>query len=246
MIDTAQSLWLVVLFVAWGLLLFGGFLIGKPDPEKIHRTPTWMRLGSSLALVIAAWSWFVFTLGNTNGSFMFWIALGMTSGFVGDLFMARVLRIFKEHLLGGMGSFGLGHIAYIIALLTVGDQTGLNASGPRWTAWIIWLLIGIVGWFLVIWRGRSRSSFLRWAALPYALLLSSVAGFAFGLALQSATFLPIAIGTALFFVSDLILSAQVFSDLYFPLIGDVIWLAYGPAQMLIVFGAGIASSMFAR
>ena len=38
---------------------------------------------------------------------------------------------------------------------------------------------------------------------------------------------------------DLILAAQLFSGLAFPLIGDVIWLTYGPAQALIVYAATV-------
>ena len=53
-------------------------------------------------------------------------------------------------------------------------------------------------------------------------------------------FVPLALGGALFLLSDLILAGDMFSGLYFPLIGDVIWLTYGPAQMLIVYSIGAA------
>ena len=88
-------------------------------------------------------------------------------------------------------------------------------------------------------RGHTPTT-LHWAALPYALLLASTAGFATGLALQDATLLPLALGAALFLLSDLILAAQLFNHLHFPLIGDVIWLTYGPGQMLIVYTLGRA------
>jgi hypothetical protein len=88
-------------------------------------------------------------------------------------------------------------------------------------------------------RGHAPT-LLHWAALPYALLLASTAGFATGLALQDSTFLLLALGAALFLLSDLILAAQLFNHLQFPLIGDVIWLTYGPAQMLIVYTLGRA------
>ncbi len=65
--------------------------------------------------------------------------------------------------------------------------------------------------------------------------LASTAGFASGLALQAGGFTPLAIGAALFLLSDLILAAQLFNNLRFRFIGDIVWLTYGPAQMLIVF-----------
>ena len=54
-----------------------------------------------------------------------------------------------------------------------------------------------------------------------------------------------AVGAALFLASDLILAAQLFNDLRFPLISDVVWLTYGPAQMLIVYSAGTALALVA-
>ena len=74
----------------------------------------------------------------------------------------------------------------------------------------------------------------------YDPFLASSAGFATGLALNLSLFIPLAIGCALFLLSDLILAAQLFAGLSFPLIGDVVWLTYGPAQMLIVYSIGAA------
>ena len=72
--------------------------------------------------------------------------------------------------------------------------------------------------------------------MPYALLLAATAGSATGLGLQTAVFLPVALGAALFLLSDLLIAGELFSDLSFPYIGDAIWLTYGPAQMLILYG----------
>lgn len=71
-------------------------------------------------------------------------------------------------------------------------------------------------------------------------LLASTSGFATGLALQRGEFIPVAVGAALFLLSDLLLAAQLFNDVRFYLIDDVVWLLYGPAQMLIVFAMVIA------
>jgi hypothetical protein len=123
--------------------------------------------------------------------------------------------------------------------LLFGNQHNLNAPAPRFGAWIAWLLIGLFGWYFIVFRSH-KPTILHWAALPYSLLLASTAGFATGLALQDSTFITLAIGAALFLLSDLILAAQLFNKFHFPLIGDVIWLTYGPAQMLIVYTLGSA------
>jgi hypothetical protein len=190
-------------------------------------------MASSLTLVLAAWSAYVFSAPSPAGTRLaLWIALGMTLGCLGDLFLAGVIRL-REPVLGGMAAFGLGHIAYITALLPFWNSPEL-AAGSRWGALAALLLIGAAGWYLVVFRGHKHTT-LHWAALPYALLLASTAGVASGLALQSPLFLALAVGAALFLVSDLILAAQLFNKLHFPLIGDVIWLTYGPAQALIVY-----------
>jgi len=222
--------WLLALLALWALLLFGGFIFGQPDAAHSQRIPTWMRMASSAVLVVAAWSWWL--AGVQDKGMALLIAVGMSLGFLGDLFMAGLLPA-APRVLWGMGAFGLGHVAYIAAFMRLANVLGLTANGPRLAAWLAWLLIGAVGWYLVVFRGQQATA-LHWAALPYALLLASTAGLASGLALQARTFIPLALGGALFLTSDLILAAQLFNGLSFALIGSVIWLTYGPAQALIV------------
>jgi len=224
--------------VVWAVFLFGGFLFGRRNAEGTRRMPTWTRMASSCALVVAAWLWFIFTRETSVGGYALLIALGMTLGFLGDLFLAPLLPV-AQPTLAGIAAFGLGHIAYLVALVSFANAHDLNAPGPRWAALAVWLLIGAAGWYFVVSRGQ-KATVLHWAALPYALLLASLAGVATGLALQSALFLPLAVGAALFLLSDLILAGELFAGLFFPLIGDVIWLTYGPAQALIVYSVASA------
>jgi YhhN family len=233
-----QRWWVFGLLIAWGSLLFGGFAFGKTNTEGTRRMPTWTRMGSSFALVIAGWSWYLFVQDGPVGGFALLIAIGMTLGCVGDLFLARLFPL-PQPTLWGIGAFGLGHVMYIAALVSFGNQNGLMAPGQVWGAWIGWLLIGLLGWYFMVFRGQ-KPTLLHWAALPYALLLASTAGFAWGLALQTSVFVPMAIGAALFLLSDLILAAELFNGLRFRLIGDVVWLTYGPAQALIVYGVNSA------
>jgi hypothetical protein len=247
---------LAALLLLWAVLLFGGFILGRPDAEAVHRMPTWTRMASSAALAVAAWSWFGVACGGEAGIFALLVAIGVTLGLAGDLFMAKLLPA-PNRVLFGLGAFGLGHVAYIAALLWLGDRAGLNAAGPRWGAWAAWLLVGLVGWYFAVYRGccsgvqlpnsgGQQPTVLHWAALPYALLLASTVGFATGLAVQAPAFLPLAFGGALFLFSDLLLAAQLFNGVHFYLIGDVVWFLYGPAQMLIVYGVSAALRVLGR
>lgn len=241
-LSDGQGYWLIALWILWAVLLFGGFIFGKLNAERTHRIPRWARMASSFMLVVAAWSWFAFA-DVFPQSYSLLIAIGMTLGFLGDLFMAQLIPL-KDYVLGGIGSFGLGHIAYIIAFISFGNEHNLFSGNEsaRWGAVLIWWLIALAGWYVVVFRGQKHT-FLHYAALPYALFLATTAGLATGLAIHEAAFIPLAIGTALFLLSDLILAAQLFNGLHFKMIGDVVWLTYGPAQMLIVYSVASALAM---
>jgi hypothetical protein len=239
MLDSWQWYWLAFLWLSWALLLFGGFLLGKTSSDGARRMPAWSRLASSLVLVIAAWSWYLVARGGGASGLAVWVALGMTLGFLGDLFMARLLPV-RQPVIGGMAAFGLGHVAYISGWLTWSNQAGLVDPAVRWGAVFAWLLVGVVGWYAAVYPGQ-RPSLLHWLALPYGLLLAATAGVTSGLALQDTAFIPLAIGAALFLLSDLILAARLFSNLHFRFVDDVVWLTYGPAQMLLVYSVALAT-----
>lgn len=237
----AQRLWLLLLLILWAVLLFGGFLFGSPASEKGRRMPRWTRLSSSAVLVVAGWSWFLFTRDGPIAAFALLIALGMTFGFLGDLFIAGVL-VQSGGKIGGIASFALGHVCYITAILWLSGVLGLTAQDKMLGALLLWWLLALAGWYFIVYRGAAVTR-LHWLVLPYALLLATTAGAAFGLALQEPAFWPLVLGAALFLLSDMILGGEWFGELHLPLIHDIIWLTYGPGQMLIVYSIAIANNV---
>ncbi len=219
--------------ILWAMLLFGGFAFGKLWVDRTRRMPVWTRMASSLTLVIAAWLIYLFTRATPATVYTLPIAFGMTFGFLGDLFMARIISI-EQYVLGGMGSFGIGHLFYVAGFLLTTAALPLELSAAPV---VIWWLIGVIGWWIAVWRGVTERTVMHRVALPYALLLASTAGFATSMAVADARFFPLAVGAALFLLSDLLLAARLFRGVFFPLIDDVVWLTYGPAQMLIVFSS---------
>ena len=165
----------------------------------------------------------------------FFIAMGMTFGFLGDVFMAKLLISDDNATLGGIGAFGIGHVFYIIGLVRFGNKFGLDDKNKRQKALTTCLVIGAMSWFIIVFLGAEERSILHFAALPYALLLSSTFGIACGLAWQKPVFAILALGAGLFLFSDLLLAADLFNDFHFWGIVDIVWLTYGPGQMLIVF-----------
>jgi hypothetical protein len=233
-----QTAMLLALCAIWALLLFGGFAFGRTTTDRTRRMPTWSRMGSSLTLAVMAWLWYILTRESPVGTYALLIAVGMSFGLLGDLVLASVIPL-AQPVLAGILAFGLGHGAYLLATVFLGNRFGFHASLSRFGMLVLWLLIGLAGWYLVVFHGQ-RPTTVHWAAMPYALLLASVAGLFTGLALQSVTFVPPAVGAALFLGSDLILANQLFNGRSFRLVGDVIWLTYGPGQALIVTSVAAA------
>ena len=221
--------WLLLLFVVWAGLLLSAYLFASNEQISL-----WARMGSSLTLAVAGWSWYVFLRDKYTATFRLLVAVGITLGFLGDLFMAGLVPI-AEPMLGGIAAFGCGHLAYIAAFVHFSNRYGLTAPVPRRGGLAAWLLVGLVGWLAIV-SPSSEPAGLRWAALPYTLLLASTAGCATGLALQAPPFRWLAWGAGLFLLSDLILAAEHFLESHPSWIGAFVWLTYGPGQMLIVYG----------
>jgi hypothetical protein len=221
----------------WSALLFGGFAYGLVRDASHPVIPEWTRLGSSLVLVVAAWIWCVVVRRSRVAAYGWLIAVGMTFGFLGDLFMAGRIPV-GEAVMGGMASFGVGHVAYLAAMILIGRLGVPGGTAVRVGAWLAWLVVGLVGWYVIVYP--EAPPLIGRAALGYVLLLASTAGCATGLALRARPFWGLACGAVLFFVSDLMIAAEKFGGYDYTFIGPAIWLTYGPAQMLIVFSTASA------
>lgn len=239
---------LLGLLALWSGLLFGGMVLGTLVEDQTYRVPTWARMSSSATLVAAGWVWYVVADAAAGGAlsvaasgvarrYALGIALGMTLGFIGDLCNASLIPL-PEPVIGGIVAFGLGHVAYILAITVYGNRAGLGHPRPRLWSQLAWLVLGIVGWWLVM-RSLPQWSVVVWASLPYTLLLATTAACATALAAQDRRFIPLGIGAALFFVSDLVLAIRLFHGDFYRA-GDLVWMLYGPGQMLIVYSVGSA------
>jgi hypothetical protein len=235
---------LTFLWIVWAILLFGGFALGPLNEEETQRINTFSRMGSSAVLVLAgAVAWF-FARRRAGSLFAGFLAVGMLLGFIGDLFNAGLLQNvvpLEDPVLGGMISFGLGHIAYIGGCLLLARRAGLTYVTALGGALLGLELFGFVGWWAIVYRGQEPT-LIHYLALPYSLLLAGTAGIAVGLALQSRRLIPLAVGAVLFLISDLILAWRLFHGSFY-LAGDAVWLTYGPGQMLIVFSIPLGLSL---
>lgn len=240
--NTATPPLAAALWVAWAVCLFGGYALRG----AVTAFDTWMvgRLTSSAVLVVAG---AVLAWGMTPGvgrRIGWLVTVGMALGFLGDLFNADLIPLFgQDPVLGGIAAFGLGHIAYMTGLVTCAKQAGFRHGGKRLWAILAWQLVAVVGWYFAAYRGNP-DSVLVWPALPYSMLLAGTAGVASWLAAEDRRFLGLAVGGALFLLSDLILAVRLFHG-DFAHASEAVWFNYGPGQMFIVYALNAARRVLA-
>jgi hypothetical protein len=240
---TARSLRHAV-FALYGLaaaLLLLGLALGRPDARRRNRIPLPARmLSSALVLAAALLLWKDADTHSERGARL--IAGGMGCGLLGDLIMAKVIRL-PQQVVCGMLAFGAGHVLYMRAFLEPGTAA-TPATTPAATegrpyrvlggAWVV----ALVGWWGLV-RNPAVGRTLNYGSLAYALLLASMSGLAASLAVQDRRYAPAALGGGLFLASDMLLARELFRKAHFPGIGDVIWLTYIAGQALIVGAVGL-------
>lgn len=196
---------------------------------------TWGKMASSIALVALA-TLARFQVDASSQRYARWILNGMILGTIGDFFNAELLStITSQGTLAAIFAFGIGHLCYIGAIF--GD---LRRCEPRrvraiWIGIAVWQLVGLLSWYFIVYHGEKAREIV-WPALGYTLLLAGTTGIATSLTVHRKHVWPLALGAALFLLSDLLLAVGMFRGSY-PFRSELVWMTYGPGQMLIVFSA---------
>ncbi|HNR96386.1 MAG TPA: lysoplasmalogenase [Anaerolineae bacterium] len=228
---TARIVYVLAALVLAGLA--GGLLLGKPNEERTGRLPRALRIGLSGILVISALIHLV--LGAWDHAAELYAALiflGMLCGFVGDLIMARLVRV-PNRLVCGMAAFGAGHLLYSGAFCFLSLQ--LTSDGCRYL--LLWLVpLGV----FVLWawnhyiRKPGGSKVINLGSLGYALVIAVMTSLALNLSVLATRLAAAGLGAALFVISDLVLGNWQVQGHDWPGVNDVIWTTYVLGQLLIV------------
>lgn len=223
-----------LLLTIWAALLIFGFAFGRLDEERVNRIPRTNKILSSAILVVCALIWWLAGAADTPlAAYAALLFFGMAFSFLGDVIMAQLLPL-PQHVLFGMGAFGLAHVLYISGYLRLGSVLGLQDSRARAIGLAVLLLLAVVLWWTLI-RSSQTDAALNYGSLGYALLLAAMAGLAVSLALQEPRFVLLAVGALLFLISDVFLGHRLFQGGTFLLVGDLVWMTYIVGQLLIVF-----------
>jgi len=186
----------------------------------------------SISLVVTAFLFWQNTPGSTYSVWVFW---GMLFSFFGDLSMAGLLP-WRNHLIGGMVTFGTAHVLYIIGFIQTAQEgpEGLNVAALLAGA-LLYALLVLLSWQRFI-RNPAREAFLNYGALGYGLWVGGMATFALALACSLGnSYWLTALGGLIFVLSDLIIGITDIGGRRVKHAALWVWATYILGQMGIIY-----------
>ncbi|NLA10715.1 MAG: lysoplasmalogenase [Firmicutes bacterium] len=237
----AISVALLILALAQLLLLGWGFQSGlqivSGDPQEI-RLPLPARVVLSLSLLLSA----LLTTLNLRHPAVYLILAGMLFSFLGDMFNAAVIPLPIPRL-GGMAAFAIAHPFYIASFSCLLKPTAIITASLFWTALAAFGLLIAIGWHFFL-RNPEILPAMNAGSLIYALLIGTMAVFAFALGLKmSGWWWMVFLGALLFCISDMIIGISEFGGVALKKPHLWIWLTYIPGQMGIIYGIWMGLAM---
>jgi uncharacterized membrane protein YhhN len=161
-----------------------------------------------------------------SNTYKVWMWIALVFGWLGDLLLMYAHEG-SQYFLGGLGSFLVGHLAYLYLFFQLRKQ-----GRTPWQPWVLLMALIILGGMLwLLWPGLGG---LKIPVLVYGLVLSGMAVSAAhtGGGLHSAM---LGIGGFLFLLSDAMIAINKFS---MPIVGAHWWimLTYILAQGALIYG----------
>ncbi|MDR0397095.1 MAG: lysoplasmalogenase [Oscillospiraceae bacterium] len=184
----------------------------------------------------------MFALAVSRHAPVYWLAMGAVMfSWLGDASLGGfkpLTRSMSNPSLWGLGFFAAGHLCYIAAFtvfIRLWPQSGRRT--PLMLA--AFAAAAVAAWWFVCWRSGQPMP-LRAASLAYALTLFAMACMAWvsaaRLADASRFVWPLALGGALFIISDGMIAMNWFQGWNSRWRDLLIWGTYAPAQLLLAIG----------
>ena len=139
------------------------------------------------------------TLEPVDPTIRTWMVIGLVLSLAGDVF----LMLDEKWFVAGLGSFLLGHIAYIVGLQLAPRSWGWTAVGLA----VVLVAIATVGRRVVLGVAASEHREMVPPVIAYLVVISAMVVSAFGTAAPWAI-----VGASLFYVSDATLAWNRFLD----------------------------------
>lgn len=191
---------------------------------------------ASFVFVIAGL--FAFVRSGLTFETLVFIPIGLICGMIGDILLE--LKVVypidkKPYFYAGTTSFALGHIFYAIALCVIA-----SSMFDIFTPVMLSISIGLtVATLIMLFADGMEIKFGEyfWISYLYAFILATMVSLAVFFSFYNIMFVYFAVGMALFFISDLILSLQYFgpaSKEHSPALVILNHVFYYAAQIMVV------------
>lgn len=226
---------LIILFMIWTAAYGVGMLTGKPNALRTRRLPLAGRLIMiGVVVALGAMGWLGWARATLAAPYALWIFLGLVIGASGDLLLGGMFPVQQAEVIA-LGIFGIGHLCYMAAIAAVRAALGIPAAALLAGA-VAGSVTGLAIWLLAI-RNPGGSRRMNIGSLVYGSMLFVTAGMGIGAATVSSKMSLLAIGLALFALSDVILAQYMVRRRRFLYIRDVVWIIYSTAQLLIALSS---------
>jgi uncharacterized membrane protein YhhN len=207
MTDTAARSPINILFLAGALL------------AASHLANEWVRLDQPLGPVWKCSGIVVLGLYALSQRAIL-VGLGLLFSAAGD-----VLLELNGLFVGGMAAFGLAHVCYTAAFITIIRRDGLNKSGWPIAVAVIAATVALAIWFA---PGQAEKG-LTIPATAYSIIISIMVISA----VMSKAPLMAKLGAIIFMISDTLIAVGMFAKQPVP-IGSV-WITYAAAQIMLAW-----------
>lgn len=148
------------------------------------------------------------------------VGLGLLLSAVGD-----VLLELDGLFVGGMAAFGLAHVCYTAAFVTIIRRDGLNKSG--WPAAVAILAATVA---LAIWFAPGQAEMgLTIPATAYSIIISIMV---ISAVMSKAPFMA-KLGALIFMISDTLIAIGMFAQQ--PVPAGSVWITYAAAQIMLAW-----------
>jgi uncharacterized membrane protein YhhN len=166
---------------------------------------------ATLALLIGV----AVTLDPVDPTIRTWMVIGLVLSLAGDVF----LMLDEKWFVAGLGSFLLGHIAYVVGLQLAPRSWGWTVVGLV----LVVVAVAVVGRRIVAAVGAGGQEEMVGPVIAYLVVISAMVVSAFGTAAPAAI-----VGASLFYASDATLAWNRFIELR----------RFGPLAVMVTYHLG--------
>lgn len=231
--------YLFILIFSFQVMVFvSGAIISLREPAGgLNGTdrllPLRVRIILSLSLVLTAMSaWSLIT--GKDSSYSFYVFIGMSFSFIGDLIMAEVIKV-KDRLTSGMMFFAITHCLYITAYINAIHSYNKSLKTYIIYGLILFLGLSLLGWSKFV-KNKEKPKEVNMGSFIYCCLIATMNAFAFTLALTlGGKWWITSIAAVVFMLSDMLIAVTEIGRVKIKNVSLLVWLTYVAAQMGIIY-----------